>query len=116
MHNYDLHYLPPAIPSLYFFFFFNDTATTEIYTLSLHDALPIYAVQHRSTLRAAQRRGRGHSARCRQGAGPAQHERLADASLAAPAGRRGARGLHAVRSTAPGGRDTPPPNDHPEHP
>src|SRR3712207_8028054 len=27
---------------LYFFFFFNDTATTEIYTLSLHDALPIY--------------------------------------------------------------------------
>src|SRR2546430_13850614 len=28
-----------AVPS--FFFFFNDTATTEIYTLSLHDALPI---------------------------------------------------------------------------
>src|SRR2546430_15975396 len=27
---------------LYFFFFFNDTATTEIYTLSLHDALPIF--------------------------------------------------------------------------
>ena len=26
----------------YLFFFFNDTATTEIYTLSLHDALPIY--------------------------------------------------------------------------
>ena len=26
------------------FFFFNDTATTEIYTLSLHDALPISAV------------------------------------------------------------------------
>src|SRR5215467_9309535 len=26
---------------LSFFFFFNDTATTEIYTLSLHDALPI---------------------------------------------------------------------------
>src|SRR5258705_5785450 len=32
------------------FFFFNDTATTEIYTLSLHDALPIY--EH---LRAAER-------------------------------------------------------------
>src|SRR5258708_38185301 len=29
-------------PVLSFFFFFNDTATTEIYTLSLHDALPIY--------------------------------------------------------------------------
>ena len=27
--------------SLFIFFFFNDTATTEIYTLSLHDALPI---------------------------------------------------------------------------
>src|SRR5258708_23116509 len=30
---------PPPISTL---FFFNDTATTEIYTLSLHDALPIY--------------------------------------------------------------------------
>src|SRR2546425_13026381 len=29
-------------PFLLFFFFFNDTATTEIYTLSLHDALPIW--------------------------------------------------------------------------
>src|SRR5258708_31542829 len=28
----------------FFFFFFNDTATTEIYTLSLHDALPISSV------------------------------------------------------------------------
>src|SRR3712207_7025259 len=27
-------------------FFFNDTATTEIYTLSLHDALPIYRSRH----------------------------------------------------------------------
>ena len=30
------------IKSLGYFFFFNDTATTEIYTLSLHDALPIF--------------------------------------------------------------------------
>src|SRR5689334_25405914 len=29
---------------LFVFFFFNDTATTEIYTLSLHDALPIFQV------------------------------------------------------------------------
>src|SRR3712207_7058141 len=29
----------------YFLFFFNDTATTEIYTLSLHDALPILACE-----------------------------------------------------------------------
>src|SRR5687767_15928590 len=28
-----------------FYFFFNDTATTEIYTLSLHDALPIFALR-----------------------------------------------------------------------
>src|SRR5256885_13059658 len=27
------------------FFFFNDTATTEIYTLSLHDALPIFRIR-----------------------------------------------------------------------
>src|SRR2546426_6732341 len=31
-----------------FFFFFNDTATTEIYTLSLHDALPISVDQQRA--------------------------------------------------------------------
>src|SRR5690349_25177912 len=30
---------------LFIFFFFNDTATTEIYTLSLHDALPIFVRQ-----------------------------------------------------------------------
>src|SRR5215475_14727039 len=32
----------PVCWSVFFFFFFNDTATTEIYTLSLHDALPIW--------------------------------------------------------------------------
>src|SRR2546430_3306824 len=30
---------------MFTFFFFNDTATTEIYTLSLHDALPIWAAR-----------------------------------------------------------------------
>src|ERR1039457_7716966 len=43
--------MPPAVAlecclasccSVFVFFFFNDTATTEIYTLSLHDALPIW--------------------------------------------------------------------------
>src|SRR5258708_25792331 len=34
-------------PLFFCFFFFNDTATTEIYTLSLHDALPI-CQQHRA--------------------------------------------------------------------
>src|SRR5256885_2650927 len=33
------------MPGCFFFFFFNDTATTEIYTLSLHDALPISAAK-----------------------------------------------------------------------
>src|SRR2546430_10773450 len=33
---------PPFDPVAVHFFFFNDTATTEIYTLSLHDALPIW--------------------------------------------------------------------------
>src|SRR3954462_14713818 len=32
---------PPCSAGLCLLFFFNDTATTEIYTLSLHDALPI---------------------------------------------------------------------------
>src|SRR2546430_15804916 len=32
-----------------FFFFFNDTATTEIYTLSLHDALPISGKHRRGS-------------------------------------------------------------------
>src|SRR5437764_10882570 len=45
--------LPPPLPCLFpvaflnlihSLFFFNDTATTEIYTLSLHDALPILAI------------------------------------------------------------------------
>src|SRR2546429_1670535 len=44
-----------------FFFFFNDTATTEIYTLSLHDALPILVVRrHRpmETQRQVEQRAR----------------------------------------------------------
>src|SRR5256885_9843910 len=34
-----------SVRAVFFFFFFNDTATTEIYTLSLHDALPISATK-----------------------------------------------------------------------
>src|SRR2546426_6602651 len=41
-HTDTLFYLSkPCFPVRPCFFFFNDTATTEIYTLSLHDALPI---------------------------------------------------------------------------
>src|SRR2546426_2651147 len=39
--------------ALLFFFFFNDTATTEIYTLSLHDALPIWSTRRPSPLKRA---------------------------------------------------------------
>src|SRR2546430_12789316 len=46
---------------IYFFFFFNDTATTEIYTLSLHDALPISRATARRRLAGRQR---GHQRRC----------------------------------------------------
>src|SRR2546425_4091116 len=46
-----------------FFFFFNDTATTEIYTLSLHDALPISEGRclHDYLRRAALTRSRSNS-------------------------------------------------------
>src|SRR2546430_16957406 len=40
---------------VYFFFFFNDTATTEIYTLSLHDALPILVEMEREAQTKARR-------------------------------------------------------------
>src|SRR2546428_10265007 len=43
---------------MFLFFFFNDTATTEIYTLSLHDALPICVGHVLETLRGA---GRQHA-------------------------------------------------------
>src|SRR2546426_8103237 len=38
---YDFFFSVIGFTPSFFFFFFNDTATTEIYTLSLHDALPI---------------------------------------------------------------------------
>src|SRR5947207_14117746 len=55
-----LFYIAPFSSSSFFFFFFNDTAPTEIYTLSLHDALPIS-----SRLRPARSRTRGSPRGCR---------------------------------------------------
>src|SRR2546422_11494074 len=43
----------------FIFFFFNDTATTEIYTLSLHDALPISGTPPGSSLRSTTTCGNG---------------------------------------------------------
>src|SRR2546425_11875022 len=54
--------------SLFLFFFFNDTATTEIYTLSLHDALPIWRRLERARLlhqHAVAEGSRDHGARRR---------------------------------------------------
>src|SRR3712207_7974812 len=59
------------LTSYFSFFFFNDTATTEIYTLSLHDALPIsytkrlrtsYGTSTRSTTRRRTQRATAASA------------------------------------------------------
>src|SRR3989449_1921680 len=58
-------------PAIWSHFFFNDTATTEIYTLSLHDALPISLRRLGDPLGVEQMAGRivrdGHVERC---AGP----------------------------------------------
>src|SRR5476649_3084131 len=40
-YSYRCYYILMLVLHCFSFFFFNDTATTEIYTLSLHDALPI---------------------------------------------------------------------------
>src|SRR2546427_3093225 len=58
--------------SLLFFFFFNDTATTEIYTLSLHDALPISSGPRppRARSKPSRSSGRRRSRRRRCGCAP----------------------------------------------
>src|SRR3989442_15790365 len=61
-------------------FFFNDTATTEIYTLSLHDALPIYPSGDRSP----------------QGSRVSPRQQGRDARAGAPALRRPAQALQRV--------------------
>src|SRR2546422_4156012 len=54
-------YMLAASLHSYFFFFFNDTATTEIYTLSLHDALPISAVDAGQGRRGPSEHAAGHA-------------------------------------------------------
>src|SRR6267142_3499816 len=74
---------------LFIFFFFNDTATTEIYTLSLHDALPIFvrfsrqnAIPGRWSLNAA--RSGSHCASARS-----QKESSSSGRLSATTNARG---------------------------
>src|SRR2546430_15750025 len=56
---------PHAVTLLYFFFF-NDTATTEIYTLSLHDALPICCWRRPTTPPASPMTRLPWSGRCKR--------------------------------------------------
>src|SRR2546426_3929174 len=56
MRKFDISFRRSRSSYFAFFFFFNDTATTEIYTLSLHDALPISWISPRPPWR-----GMGHS-------------------------------------------------------
>src|SRR5256885_16361212 len=67
-----------AVKGRLYFFFFNDTSTTEIYTLSLHDALPI------SPRRRADRR-------------PAVHARAPAARGSRPSHRAAQPGRHSAR-------------------
>src|SRR5947208_12488760 len=55
--------------SQFFFFFFNDPPTTEIYTLSLHDALPISLLHHGCERDRTPDRGRDRPGRRADGAG-----------------------------------------------
>jgi len=57
----------------FFFFFFNDTATTEIYTLSLHDALPIWPLLDR--LRDTYEHRSEHVERQRDATGTGEEDR-----------------------------------------
>src|SRR6202040_4247133 len=59
--------IPSVRPAclVFIFFFFNDTATTEIYTLSLHDALPIYCLRQRGRAAAGARYGEAEGDGCR---------------------------------------------------
>src|SRR5256885_17016402 len=72
------------------FFFFNDTATTEIYTLSLHDALPICPLGETGEHRAARGRDRP------RGREPVGSDRDLRGGAAPPRGRR--RGGRRLRS------------------
>src|SRR3712207_8163442 len=75
-----------------FTFFFNDTATTEIYTLSLHDALPIWVLDH--SLRDAGAR-RAPDARP---AGAGERAQPGDAGRDRARARPGGAGLRCSRS------------------
>src|SRR2546426_10512357 len=91
-HSFVLRHISRCHNSL--FFFFNDTATTEIYTLSLHDALPISSRDPPRTLRGP----------CHGGAAGGEGRwRRAEASYRDLRGGRGRR--HGLDPVEHGGQD-----------
>src|SRR2546429_9100773 len=75
---------------MFFFFFFNDTATTEIYTLSLHDALPIFFEQRLATEGAAGVYAEFHVAyQVLEAAAPVRDVGVGHADDRRPGGRKG---------------------------
>src|SRR2546421_8586182 len=99
---------PPRSPLFFYYilfrFFFNDTATTEIYTLSLHDALPIWALAHplrhrrlrglgaaQSAGAAARRAAAGHSASHDRRVGHGKRRGRAERRALAPPDRKSTR-------------------------
>src|SRR3712207_8056013 len=73
-----------------FFVFFNDTATTEIYTLSLHDALPIFD-HHRDRVDRRKQRREHRAAHDREAPVVAQLLRRGDAQPREPQDRKSTR-------------------------
>src|SRR6266511_4681999 len=87
-----------------FFFFFNDTATTEIYTLSLHDALPISVPPRRRVDREPHRRFIGPPA-ARGAAAAAPGRRGRPSIVRRLSGARRLRRASRGDRARPGGRD-----------
>src|SRR3989449_10568846 len=88
----------------FIFFFFNDTATTEIYTLSLHDALPI-SNGSALLLRKGETHDRAATTERRDGRAPGLRGRLQRSGAAGdPARRRGRSGRRAVAAAVQPGR------------
>src|SRR6266404_4608879 len=82
-----------------FFFFFNDTATTEIYTLSLHDALPIAIPQTVTRAGSSRRRPIVLRSARRPRATRGRFDRGATRCSATPFGRKQLRMESRVRTT-----------------
>src|SRR2546426_2996840 len=84
-----------------FFFFFNDTATTEIYTLSLHDALPISVPAQQRSEQPVRRRQYSHRHPRQRRADPAVYSHGGGGVQPHPGGPRPADRGHQTESGSP---------------